>query len=143
MIIKDIFEDDELIGITWDDVTCNIHYPEGYSDKILKKHPNAKEIRKSGVPMYDTLTLIFWDSGTKDLNARSSDKAPSTDDDEEERLKNRELCDVFKPFHDMDFVDEDTDWEYEVQLPTAMEIESSKGKIPAELSKSKDLQRKL
>ncbi|KAI5668908.1 hypothetical protein M9H77_18761 [Catharanthus roseus] len=81
MIIKDIHENGELSNITWDDVMCNIHCIEGYWNKILK------------------------DNRAKGLNARSSNKALSTDE-EEEMLNNKELLDSCKPFHDMDFVDE-------------------------------------
>ncbi|KAI5649778.1 hypothetical protein M9H77_35783 [Catharanthus roseus] len=58
-------------------------------------------------------------------------------------LSTKNFCDAFKPFHDMDFVDEETDCEYEVQLPTAMETESSKRKMPAESSTSKEFTRKI
>ncbi|KAI5681752.1 hypothetical protein M9H77_02980 [Catharanthus roseus] len=81
--MKTIREDHELPDITWDDVTCNIRCPGGYWDKILR------------------------DSEAKGLNVRSSYKAPPTDE-EAAMLKNKELCDSFKPIHDMDFIDEKT-----------------------------------
>ncbi|KAI5666178.1 hypothetical protein M9H77_16031 [Catharanthus roseus] len=139
--MKDICEDGELSSITWDDVTCNIDMLKDIGT-IYSGHANAEEIRKSGILVYNMFTVIFWDSEAKRMYARSLDKVPLTDE-KEEMLNNKELFDSFKPFYDMDFVDEETDCENEVQLPTAMETESSKGKMPAELSKSKEFTRKI
>ncbi|KAI5650369.1 hypothetical protein M9H77_36374 [Catharanthus roseus] len=64
-------------------------------------------------------------------------------DEEEETLNNIELFDSFKPFYVMDFIDKETDREDEVQLPTAMETESSNGKMSAEPRKSQEFTRKI
>lgn len=61
------------------------------------------------------------------MNVRSSDKVPSTDE-EEAILNKKELFDPFKPFREVDFVDEETDCENKVHYRLKWRLKTRKVK---------------
>lgn len=83
--MKSIKDDPGITGIGWNAVQNNIDCTAEQWEAIKRKKPEAKLLGKNkGLPNYDLMTDVFWDSGAQGAFARSSKESPLIDAEERE-----------------------------------------------------------
>lgn len=160
--MKEVHKDGTLIGITWDDISCNIPYHEDYWDTILAVSIfffitqlqyykwtfihwlfnflslEIPEFQRNKVWHVD---YNIWDNRARGHLARSLIDPPQPNK-EEILLMNKKPCPSLKPFHQLDFIGNETDCKEDDEVTTAIEIDTMKEKMPAAPSCSKKFSRK-